>query len=169
MPVNLEIKIKVISHDRFRKALKTIGAEYKGILNQKDIYYRVKNSLLKLRIQDNNIELIKYNRDESGKTRWSSYEIINLSGKSPEAYFRSIFNIDTVVTKKRELWLYNNTRIHLDTVRNLGKFLELEAIVNSGKRDAQKRFDFIINNLGIDPLSQVRTSYRNLTLKHKKK
>jgi predicted adenylyl cyclase CyaB len=168
MPVNLEIKIKVLDHDFFTEKLKNIGAEYKGILNQKDIYYNIKNSLLKLRVQNTYTELIKYKRNETGKSRWSNYEILHVSGKNPEKYFNSIFDIETIVIKNRELWLFENTRIHLDVVKSLGKFLELETIVTSDKRDAQKRFNYIIEYLGLNIQNQIRNSYRDLMLKNKK-
>ena len=35
-----------------------------------------------------------------------------------------------IVVKKRELWMVDNVRIHLDDVDQLGKFIEFEAIVS---------------------------------------
>ena len=75
--------------------------------------------------------------------------------------------METIVKKKRELWLYKNTRIHLDIVKNLGSFLELETLVIKGKKDAQKRFDDIIALLHLDLKKQILASYRDLILKIK--
>ncbi|GBD88386.1 CYTH domain protein [bacterium BMS3Abin03] len=164
MPVNLELKIKVDSHIPYRKILKNTGAKNRGVLNQKDIYYQVPSGLLKLRIENGNESLILYERDESGKKRWSDYRVIYFKSKKSEKIFSSVFEIETVVEKKRELFLFDNTRIHLDTVKNLGKFLELETLVVRGKKDAQKRFDNIIKLLKLDTSKQIRNSYRDLMI-----
>lgn len=163
MPLNLELKIKVESHTKLIKALRKINAEKKGILRQKDVYYKTKNGLLKLRIEGNNFTLIKYLRDEKGK-RWSNYELLRLEGKNPEKYLNDIFNIDTIVEKKRILYLYKNTRIHLDEVKGLGKFLELETLMVSTRRDAGIRFKEIIKLLNLDLSRQIRKSYKLLML-----
>ena len=52
--------------------------------------------------------------------------------------------VEAVVEKKRLLYMYDNTRIHLDEVKGLGKFLELETLVLSGLKDAKNRFNKII-------------------------
>jgi len=163
MPLNLELKIKVESHTKLINALRRINTEKKGILKQKDIYYKTKNGLLKLRVEGNNFTLIKYLRDEKGK-RWSNYELLRLEGKNPEKYLNDVFDVETVVEKKRILYLYKNTRIHLDEVKGLGKFLELETLLVSTRKDAEKRFREIIKLLGLDLFKQIRKSYKLLML-----
>lgn len=164
MPLNLELKIKVNSHKQIESTLRKNGAEFKGILKQKDVYFKTKNGLLKLRVEGKSFTLIKYLRDEKGK-RWSNYELLDLRGKNPEKYLESILNIEAVVEKKRKLYLYDNTRVHLDEVKGLGDFLELETLLVAGKSDATRRFDFVKQMLGIENHEQIRTSYRNLILK----
>jgi len=165
MPVNLELKIKVESHIPFRKILNNTGAENRGVLKQKDVYYSVPSGLLKLRIENGDESLIFYERDESGKKRWSDYRVIYFKSKNSEKIFSSLFETETVVEKKRELFLFDDTRIHLDTVKNLGKFLELETLVVRGKKDAQKRFDKIVELLKLDTSKQIRNSYRDLMIR----
>lgn len=164
MPLNLELKIKVKSHIPFRRILKNTGAENRGLLKQKDIYYSVPSGLLKLRIENGNESLIMYERDESGKKRWSDYSVIYFESKKSEKIFSPLFEIETVVEKNRELFYLDDTRVHLDTVKNLGKFLELETLVVRGKKDAQKRFDKIIELLKLDTSKQIRNSYRDLMI-----
>ncbi len=163
MPLNLELKIKVESHTKLIKALRRINAEKKGILRQKDIYYKTGKGLLKLRIEGNSYTLIKYLRDEKGK-RWSNYELLRLEGKNPEKYLNDVFDVDTIVEKKRILYLYKNTRIHLDEVKGLGKFLELETLLVSTRKDAEARFKEIIKLLDLDLTKQIRKSYKLLML-----
>ncbi len=163
MPLNLELKINLKSHKQVESILKQSGAEFKGILKQKDIYYKTKTGLLKLRVEGSTFTLIKYMRDEKGK-RWSNYELLGLKGKNPEKYLADILSIEAVVEKKRKLYLYDNTRVHLDEVKNLGKFLELETLLVAGKNDATRRFDLVKKMLCIENCGQIRKSYRNLML-----
>ncbi len=164
MPLNLELKIKLDSHKLIDVILKKNGAEYKGILKQKDIYYKSKTGLLKLRVEGKTFTLIKYLRDEKGK-RWSNYELLELCGKNPEKYLETVLKVEAVVEKKRKLYLFDNTRVHLDEVRNLAKFLELETLLVARKSDASKRFVFVKQMLGIENAKQIRVSYRNLMMK----
>jgi len=169
MSLNLEIKIKIRSHNDYIEKLKSIGAEYCGILNQKDIYFKVPSGILKLRIENEKYTLIRYNRDEKGK-RWSNYELLKLEvmhpgGENPEKYLSGIFKTETIVKKKRIFYLYNNTRIHLDVVKGLGVFLELETLLVSGKKDAVQRFQEMLSILKINPDNQIRASYKNLIQK----
>ncbi len=164
MPVNLELKIKVKNLKEFKKKLKQIRAEYKGILNQKDIYYKTEACLLKLRRENKLYQLIKYNRNELKKNRWSNFEILKIKGTNMEKYFADLFEVETIVEKRRYLYLFKGTRVHLDSVKNLGDFLELETLVNKGESDARKRFDEIINLLNLNKTQEIRTSYRNLMI-----
>lgn len=161
MAVNLELKIKTGSHQKYISTLEKVNASYEGILKQKDVYYKIPKGLLKLRIENGSYSLIKYLRDEKGK-RWSNYELLFLTGKNPEKYLSEIFKIAAVVEKKRTLYLYKGTRIHLDEVKGLGKFLELETVADGGKADAQQRFDEIAGLLNLDTSKQIRSSYKNL-------
>ena len=73
-----------------------------------------------------------------------------------------LFEVDEVVEKKRKLFWFNNTRIHLDEVKELGRFLELETLVIEGKADAEKRFDEIVRLLNLVLSKQIKKSYKNL-------
>ena len=164
MPLNLELKTKLKSHNRIKLILNNIGAENKGILNQKDIYYNVADGLLKLRIEDECETLIYYNRDENGKDRWSDYHLLKISDGKSENFLKRLFKVEVIVQKRRELYLYDNTRIHLDTVKSLGKYLELETLVIKGTADAQKRFKRIMKLLELEGTVEIRKSYRDILL-----
>jgi len=164
MPLNLELKVKVNSHSNFISVLKSANAEKMGILKQKDVYFKIKKGILKLRVENKTFTMIKYFRDEKAK-RWSNYELLKLEGANPENYLRQIFDVEVVVEKKRMVWLYNNTRVHLDEVKGLGKFLELETLFISTRQDAVKRFNDTVTLLNLDLSGQIRASYKNLLMK----
>ena len=162
MAQNLECKIRVALFTNYKQTLSKIGAEYKGTLNQKDVYYTYPNGLLKLRIEDDSFQLIKYNRNGGDGDRFCKYDILFITGPDIEKYFGEILKQEAAVEKKRELYLYKGSRIHLDTVKELGNFIEIETIVTDGEEDAKTRFDEIVHHLKLDLDEQIKASYRNL-------
>lgn len=164
MPLNLELKLKLDTHKNVESILKSNNIEVSEEINQKDIYYSVKNGLLKLRIEGEKNTLIKYLRDESGNDRWSNYEIIQLTNGNAEKFLSELFTIETIVKKTRKLYWLLNTRIHIDIVESLGNFLELETIVNGEREEAIGRFNKVIEILKLDVDKQFKCSYRDLLL-----
>ncbi|MCX7797678.1 MAG: class IV adenylate cyclase [Melioribacter sp.] len=161
MATNLELKIKIESLKSLEKKLKSNNIKFIKLLKQKDIYYKYHKGLLKLRVEQNNYYLIKYKRSETG-IRWSNYEIIELKGKNIEKYLSDILEVECIVEKERKLYMHKNTRVHLDKVKNLGNFLELETLVLENKRKAKKEFNEIINFLELDLSKQINKSYKDL-------
>ncbi len=164
MPTNLELKIRLDNTAVAIEKLRTINAEYIGELNQADIYYRYKKGLLKLRTENGSQTLIKYNRNEKSGSRWSDYQLISLENNDAGKYFDDILETETVVEKIRRLYLYDNTRIHLDMVKGLGSFLELETLMINGKDDAEKRFNHIIEVMELITEHEILKSYRDMML-----
>ncbi|HED07944.1 MAG TPA: CYTH domain-containing protein [Ignavibacteria bacterium] len=167
MAQNLELKIKLDSPKIVESILKQNNVPLSETLHQEDIYYSIKKGLLKLRIEGNSYSLIKYLRDESGKNRWSNFDIIQLTGGDAEKFLSGIFTVETIVKKTRKLYWLFNTRIHIDQVERLGDFLELETIVDGNQDDAKYRFDKVIKTLNLDTDNQIRCSYRDLLLEKK--
>ncbi len=163
MAINLELKIKVDSFRKIKKLLRKTNAEFRGTLRQKDIYFSINSKgLLKLRRQNGNYELIYYNRNEGKGKRFSYYNVINLKGKQVEETLKKLGRVETIIEKTRELYYLKDTRIHLDKVKSLGKFVELETLVISTKSEAASRFAFVIEALELDYQNQIRKSYKNL-------
>ncbi len=168
MARNLEIKVKLDSHNRIKKILSENNIKRAEILQQRDIYFNVKQGLLKLRIENGNQTLIYYNRNEKSKKRWSDYFLIELNSSEADKFLDRFMQRIIEVRKVRELYLYNNTRIHLDKVDNLGFFLELETRVLNGLRDAERRFNHLVDLLELRKYPELRDTYRNLLLKKMK-
>lgn len=165
MATNLELKIKINSVDEILTKIKSNKIEHKNTLVQKDIYYNNENGLLKLRKVNKDFELIKYNRNEKKGERWSNYSVIKMSGENVEDFLNELFVVETIVEKVRELYLYKNTRIHLDNVKHLGIFLELETVVNEiSKEEAINEFEEVKSFLDLKFKKQIKKSYRDLIL-----
>lgn len=164
MSQNIELKIKLETFNDILNILKKNEVQKEAVLKQRDIYYKQKDGLLKLRIYSTNGEVIYYKRDESAKDRVSNYQILNVDPKEAEEFFKYIFETEVEVKKVRFLYLYKNTRIHLDEVEGLGKFLELETVVKGSTEDGIDEFNSVVELLRLDTSKQLKSSYRTILL-----
>ena len=162
MPSNIELKIRLTSFGKYVSVLKSLELNKPVLLDQKDIYYEVKEGLLKLRIENGKNYLIRYLRNERSKNRISNYNLVEIKDKHAEKFFNNIFTVKAIVEKKRILYLYKNTRIHLDRVKKLGNFIELESVITGNRRTALKEFREVINFLNLDIKKQIKKSYKDL-------
>ena len=78
--------------------------------------------------------LIAYERPDAAAERVSNYRLVPVAGARRRCATRSPppSGIAVVVVKRRHLLLWETVRIHLDEVRGLGSFLELEAVAEPG-------------------------------------
>ena len=166
MPKNLEVKIQVDSFLDTLDTLKLHRIKEEKVLEQTDVYYQNDNMKVKLRIENGQNWLIKYLRDETGKDRWSSYELLKLEGENPRKYLSDLLSEKTVVNKQRKLYIYENTRIHLDEVENLGNFIELETVVTGGDSEAKAEFEEVVELLNLDLTKQIKCGYKELIEKN---
>lgn len=164
MSQNIELKIKLETFDNILNILKQHEVRKEAVLRQRDIYYKHNEGLLKLRIYSNNGELIFYKRDETAIERVSNYQILKVNMKEAEGFFKTIFETEVEVKKIRTLYLFNNTRIHLDEVEGLGKFLELETVVNESTEKGIEEFNSVVDLLNLDITNQIKSSYRTILL-----
>ncbi|MDZ7765027.1 MAG: class IV adenylate cyclase [Melioribacteraceae bacterium] len=164
MSQNIELKIKLETFNDILNILKKYEVQKEAVLKQRDIYYKQKDGLLKLRIYSTNGEVIYYKRDESAKDRVSNYQILNVDPKEAEEFFKYIFETEVEVKKVRFLYLYKNTRIHLDEVEGLGKFLELETVVKGSTEEGIDEFNSVVELLRLDTSKQLKSSYRTILL-----
>lgn len=167
MAKNLEIKVQLKSHKDVKKILNKNKIHFKELLNQKDVYYKVNRGILKLRIENGIQTLIFYDRNEKSKKRWSDYYLLDLNSVDANVYLKRFLDVMVIVKKRRELYLYKNTRIHLDYVQGLGYFLELETRVINGLKDAEKRFNYLLDLLELRSKKEIRASYKDLLLAKK--
>jgi ADP-ribose pyrophosphatase len=129
---NIEIKARCPDPDRAREAARHLGASFQGHLLQTDTFYHARSGRVKLRqFGDGTAELILYQRAFGSAPRPSEYVVLPVAEPAGAgALLEAAFGVQVVVRKKRELWLLDNVRIHLDSVEGLGSFLELEAVVD---------------------------------------
>lgn len=168
---NVEIKATYVRTAKTDKVLEKIGARLEGVEDQVDTYFDVDSGRLKIRERNTDIpQLIQYFREDKKGPRPSYYEIVHLRNaeKVKEALTRE-HGVRVVVEKKREIWVWENVRIHFDRVQNLGEFLELEAVVEKegDKSEGQKKIRWLMDKFGIKTEHLIGQSYSDLLVSKK--
>ena len=72
-----------------------------------------------------------------------------------------------IVDKQREIYFIDNVKFHLDTVKSLGTFVEIEALDQEGtigKEQLLAQCHYYINLFAILPDDLVAVSYSDLLL-----
>jgi len=150
---NIEIKTPLPDRARVGERLEALGARLAWRREQRDTFFRVPAWYLKLReVREREGELIAYTRAPGSEPRPSDYDIAPVP--EPDTLRRALtrsLGVRGVVEKTRTLYLWKHTRIHLDTVRGLGEFLELEAVAKAISLDeAREEADTVIAALELD-------------------
>jgi adenylate cyclase class 2 len=127
---NIELKARDPNPARSIEACRAIGAENMGTIWQRDSYFDVPFGGLKLREENpGHPHLIQFERANEPQQRESRYRIVEVEDlPTLLAALTSAIGLAVVVTKHRDLFLWQDVRIHLDEVEQLGTFIELEAV-----------------------------------------
>ncbi len=126
---NVEFKAKVDDLLHYEKLLYDIGAQFMGIDHQIDTYFNASFGRLKLR--EGNIEnaLIQYDRENTSSSKLSQ---VILYQHAPDPALKNILisqlGVKTIVDKQRKIFIKDNVKFHLDEVKNIGYFIEVEVI-----------------------------------------
>lgn len=165
---NFEFKVKVESLAGYEQRLLTLQPEFRGTDHQVDTYFNVKRGRLKLR--EGNIEnaLIHYERPDFAGAKRSD---ILLYRCQPDPSLKAIlilhFGIRKVVDKIRKIYFIGNVKFHFDDVKNLGFFVEAEAIdrdENYSVEQLKSLCDKYFNFFGFGNNMLVGNSYSDMLI-----
>jgi predicted adenylyl cyclase CyaB len=164
---NIEIKIRVKNPDRIKAALSHLKHQFVGCDHQVDTYFKTAEGRLKLRESSlSEPHLIIYLRKDTSGPRSSLYQKLAVEDASGvKSLLTQMLGVHTVVDKRRKIYLYENVRIHIDEVEQLGNFLEFEAVLGERFRDraAEKEKIFMLMaKFGLKDEDVVSKSYENL-------
>jgi len=177
--ISVEIKARCSDPARIRGILKARKARFKGLDHQIDTYFRVPSGRLKLR--EGNIEnaLIYYkraNQKNSKKCDSVLWKPCEHRGEalgdclSPMRSLKQILKMAcgvlVVVDKKRGIYFIKNAKFHIDRVKKLGDFVEIEVF---GPAQAaarlRKQCGFFQKLLGIQTKHLIADSYSDQILR----
>ncbi|MEZ5057392.1 MAG: class IV adenylate cyclase [Saprospiraceae bacterium] len=165
----IEIKAKCSDQNRIRTILKENNARFVGLDHQIDTYFNVNHGRLKLR--QGNIEntLIHYHRPNQKGPKLSK---VLLYKPNPEQNLKQVLTaangVLVEVDKKREIYFIDNVKFHLDVVKGLGTYVEIEAIdldETMGLDKIQQQCDHYMELFSIKDDDLIQVSYSDLLLK----
>jgi len=178
--LNIEIKARCNGHDGLRKVLEARGARLVGLDHQIDTYFNVVDGFNvidgfnvvdgRLKLREGTIEnsLIYYKRPNQAGPKQSDVFLVRLS---PDPALKAVLTasngVMVVVDKHREIWFDQNVKLHLDQVKGLGLFVEIEAIDTDGTRTVealQKQCKQFMELFKIQDTDLVERSYSDLIL-----
>ncbi len=164
---NLEIKAIVTDPGVLRRRVRGLPAQLASDERQTDTYFKVPRGRLKLRERSSGRhELIFYRRAETSAERVSNYFLYHVDDASPlKRFLTDSFGVRVVVAKRRAVYLFENARIHLDAVNGLGRFAEIEVLIERGERQAQRLMAELLRRLAIERKDLIRASYSDLLLR----
>jgi len=166
LPRNIEIKARVADLEAIRQRAAGLTSHAGEIIEQRDTFFRVSNGRLKLReLGDGTGELIFYERpDQPGPKQSRYWRAPIIDPAALIAVLTAAFGARGVVEKRRLLVLVGQTRIHLDDVRGLGAFVELEVVLadNQSVAEGEGIARDLLTKLGIEDTSLEPRAYIDL-------
>lgn len=167
---NLEQKFRCADLAATEARARALGAADQGIIQQHDLFFPAPQARLKLRLFPSGpAELIAYRRPDAALARTCEYHITRIADSdSLVTTLTHALGPARHLKKSRHLYLYQSTRIHLDTVVGLGTFCELETVMAANSRlspplslaAAQAEMQHVIAALGLT--ESVPTAYIDL-------
>lgn len=185
----LEVKVKT-DHDAVRSKLAEVDATQISTVDQVDTYYDAPHrtfaetdEALRIRAETESNESspapdpvtqLTYKGplvDDASKTRKESETEVESREAMEEILDHLGFSPAAVVEKSRERYALDGYTVTLDTVSNLGEFVEVETEVeadhtNADLKTAREGAFSVLHTLGLDPDEQIRTSYLDLLIKN---
>lgn len=129
MASNLELKVQANDLGAIEEKCRQMNLSPAWVDIQADTYFNARSGRLKVRRTVlNEDELIYYHRPNRTAEKLSHYWKVLLAGKGLDFTYvcRQAFGVKAHVVKRRKLFLFDNARVHLDTVFDLGALVEIE-------------------------------------------
>ena len=166
MARNVEIKAKVRDWAEIRSRAEALSGTPGEVLEQEDVFFAIAEGRLKLRtFPDGRGELIAYDRPDRAGAKTSHYQIFRTADPSDlkDVLMQGV-GIRGTVRKRRILYWVDSTRIHLDEVEGLGRFLELEVVLRDGESEADGAAvaDRLLDALGVASGDRIDRAYIDL-------
>jgi predicted adenylyl cyclase CyaB len=172
MTRNIEIKVRIpAGHDVEALLESEPDLRDAGVLRQHDIFFDSSRGRLKLRLEEGGgAQLIHYEREDAPVLRRSDYRIVEVEEGDPLlALLDAALGRIGEVRKQRRLFQRHNVRIHVDDVEELGRFLELEAVVDAThpEEECVAAASDLLRRLGLHAVEPERLSYLDLIAEQK--
>lgn len=174
MAVECEAKIKVDNLPALQLRLQQLGAASEGeclernwVLDDKDNSLRDHDILLRVRNMGDVGGILTVKRKADGDafgTAFKTREEIESMTDSTSDLLRQLeligFHPRWIYEKRRQTWLYRDCVVSLDTLPEIGTFIEIEGVPDT--------ISAVARELGLDPDDHIDDNYLGLWNKHLK-
>lgn len=161
---NVDFKCELRDPGLARLALKRFGAILAATVTHHDTYFRVPDGrLMRRETEGEPAEYVLYRRIDRPMPTVSSFTILSenearrrLGASDPPVWVE--------VHKRREIWLLQDARVHLDQVEGLGWFIEIDVLVTRrrSEQDCRDLIAKIREALGPCLGGLIATSYADM-------
>ncbi len=162
---NIEIKARINDYEKIKKLIEDICSIPIEIEQQEDTFFNTKHGRLKLREGDGESAIMYYNRSDSHEPKQSDIALSFIDNPNAlKTVLDKSIGIRGTVSKKRILYKYEQTRIHLDNVKGLGKFIELEVVLKPDQTSSDGEIIAykLMEKLGIQKNDLIDVAYIDL-------
>lgn len=162
---NIEIKARITNYEKVKRLVEELCPIPIQTEQQADTFFNTPKGRLKLRESDDKSALIYYDRPNSFEPIQSDIVISFIENPSTlKSVLSKSIGIRGIVNKKRILYKYEQTRIHLDDVKGLGKFIELEVVLKSDQtlKDGEMIANKLMDKFGIQKTDLIDVAYIDL-------
>ena len=166
MAKNIEIKARHNDFDAFYEKLSELAHHYEGLDVQIDTFFEARSGRIKLRESSlHGAFLIPYKRADQAGPKKSDYALIKIENPHEvKSLLTDILGVKKIVKKERQIYHFQNVRIHYDHVQGLGSFIELEAVVDKENEleKNEKKVHHLMEYFGIAEDDLVAGAYADM-------
>ena len=162
---NIEIKARIRDYEKVKRLVEDFCPNPIKTEQQEDTFFNTPKGRLKLRECEGKSAIMYYDRPNSYEPKQSDIFISFIENPDTLKSVLSIsLGIRGIVKKKRILYKYDQTRIHLDDVKGLGKFIELEVVLKSDQtsKDGETIAYNLMNKFSIQKTDLIDVAYIDL-------
>ncbi|MFC1785747.1 class IV adenylate cyclase [Candidatus Neomarinimicrobiota bacterium] len=159
---NVEIKARITDYDKVKRLVENLCHNPIYTEQQEDTFFNSSKGRLKLRESDGESAIIYYDRPNSYEPKQSDIAIsLTENPDSLKSVLSKSNGIRGIIKKKRILYKYGQTRIHLDDVEGLGNFIELEVVLepNQTSKDGKTIAYNLMNKFDIQKTDLIDIAY----------
>ena len=166
MARNVEIKARTRDGRALLESARALSDVPVRVIEQRDTFFAIADGRLKLReFADGSGELIAYRRDDASEPTASDYEVCAVADAARlRETLASVPGVRGEVVKRRHLLEIGRTRVHVDDVEGLGRFVELEVVLAEDEAVAAgiAEAESLMRALGIARRDLVESAYIDL-------
>jgi len=166
MPANIEIKARVHDFEGLQQKAELLSDTPCQVLHQEDTFFNCPQGRIKIReLGPEHGQVVYYLRQDVTGPKHSEYKIFETNDPAGlKLILAEAYGVRGVVSKVRYLYMIGQTRIHLDNVKGLGKFMELEVVLKADQTDAdgQAIAEALMHRLGVQDRDLIDSAYMDL-------